>query len=251
MKFLRKVLALCLAMVFLIALIIGAGIILSVQNVNVRFVYYGDNAYTADYAKTRTNLDKLKGSGLLFITDEDINSKLENTDALAVESYQKVYPCTIDIVIRQRVETFAVRTGDMSYDVYDEMGTLMRSSTVIDGVDGSPNVVVSGFAVEELPTVAKTCQYFKDTFSSFRRLVKSVSEVKVANSAAFQFTLRSGFVIRVHGCDGGEGDLLKITKAYEKYSTLTDFQKLDGVMDVVVGANSGEPIVIYPGYVGF
>ncbi|MGN1061060.1 MAG: cell division protein FtsQ/DivIB [Candidatus Coproplasma sp.] len=253
MKFLRKVLALCLAMVFLIALIIGAGIILSVQNVNVRFVYYGENVHAADYAQTRSNLDKLKGSGLLFITDEDIQSKVENSDVLAVKSYKKVFPCSIDVVIRERAETFAVKNENgLSYNVYDECGVLMKSNvSTINGSDGCPNVLVSGFGADDMCEVAQVCGYFRETFSSFRRLVEKVSTVNVSDNQAFEFVLRSGFVIRVHGYKGAQDNKLKLEKAFEKYSTLTDLQKLDGVIDVIVAKDGGEPLVVYPGYVGF
>lgn len=253
MKFLRKVLALCLAMVFLIALIIGAGIILSVQNVNVRFIYYGENEHAADYAQTRSNLDKLKGTGLLFITDEDVESKVGNGDVLAIESYKKVFPCSIDIVIRERAETFAVKAENgLSYNVYDERGVLMKSNvSTINGSDGCPNVLVSGFSADDMCEVAQMCGYFKEVFSSFRRLIEKVTVVKVSESSAFEFVFRSGFVIRVHGYKGAQDNKLKLEKAFEKYSTLTDAQKLDGIIDVIVSKDGGEPLVVYPGYVGF
>ena len=253
MKFLRKVLALCLAIVFLIALVIGAGIILSVQNVNVRFVYYGENAHAADYAQTRSNLDKLKGTGLLFITDSDIESKVGNSDVLAVESYKKVFPCSIDIVIRERAETFAVKAENgLSYNIYDECGVLMKSNvSTVNGSDGCPNVLVSGFTADDMCEVAQTCGYFKEVFSSFRRLVEKVTTVSVSESQAIEFVFRSGFVIRVHGYKGAKDNRLKIEKAFEKYSTLTDSQKLDGVIDVLVAKDGGEPLVVYPGYAGF
>lgn len=250
MKFLRKVLALCLAMVFLIALVIGAGIILSVQNVNVSFVYYGENAHRADYVQTRSNLDKLKGSGLLFISSEDIADKIADSDVLAVESYNKVFPCSIDIVIRERAETFSLKSDNgLSYNVYDECGKLMKSNvSTYNGADGCPNVLVSGISSDDMCEVAQVCGYFKESFSSFRRLVERVSACEVGDSQALEFVLRSGFVIRVHGYKGAQDNQIKIEKAYEKYSSLTDSQKLNGVIDVIVGKDGGEPVVVYPGY---
>ncbi|MGN0812840.1 MAG: cell division protein FtsQ/DivIB [Candidatus Coproplasma sp.] len=253
MKFLRKVLAACLAIVFLIALVIGAGIILSVQNVNVSFVYYGDNVHEAEYAQTRANLDKLKGSGLLFIDDKDIESKIADSDVLTVESYTKVYPCSIDIVIRERAETFAIASEDgQSFNIYDECGKVMKTgASTINGVDGCPNVLVSGLTVEDMGEVAQMGRYFKEVFSSFRRLVEKVTVVGVSESRAFEFVFRSGFVIRVHGYKGAEDNKLKIEKAFEKYSSLSDSQKIDGVIDVIAGKDGGMPTVVYPGYAGF
>ncbi|MGN0806157.1 MAG: hypothetical protein ACI4MC_03885, partial [Candidatus Coproplasma sp.] len=118
----------------------------------------------------------------------------------------------------------------------------------INGADGCPNVLVSGFTSDDMCEVAQICGYFKEVFSSFRRLVEKVT---VVGDAAFQFVLRSGFVIRVHGYKGAQDNLLKLEKAYEKYSSLTDSQKLEGAIDVIVGKDGGEPVVVYPGYVGF
>lgn len=243
-------------MVFLIALVIGAGIILSVQNVNVTYIYYGEDAHAADYAETRLNLDKLKGSGLLFIGREDVEEKIVNGEVLALESYEKVYPCTINIVIRERAETFARKSESGSgYAVYDEAGVFMRTASTADNAgDACPNVIVYGADEASMADVARICGYFKEIFSSFRRMVESVSVSRISDNDAFEFNLRSGFKIRVYGWnsqDSENEDVVKLEKAFEKYSSLTDEQKLEGVIDVITSKNGGEPSVIYPGYSGF
>ncbi len=243
-------------MVFLIALVIGAGIILSVQNVNVTYIYYGEDAYAADYTETRLNLDKLKGSGLLFIVREDVEEKIVNGEVLALESYEKVYPCTINIVIRERAETFALKSESGSgYSIYDEAGVFMRTASVADNAgDACPDVIVDGADEASMADVARICGYFKDIFSSFRRMVESVSVSRISDNDVFEFNLRSGFKIRVYGWnsqDSENGDEVKLEKAFEKYSSLTDEQKLEGVIDVIANKNGGEPSVIYPGYSGF
>lgn len=252
MKFLRKVLVTCLVIIFLIAVVIGAGIILSVQNVNVSFVYYGDNVHAVEYEQTKANLNKLKGSGLLFITDNDIKNAIADSDVLTVESYKKVYPCSIDIVIRERTETFAIASDDgQSYSIYDECGKLMKSdASTINGSDGSPNILVSGFAVEDMPEVALMGESFSEAFSSFKRIVEKVKLVSILDGQAFVFVLRSGFMIRVHGYKGAKDNKLKLQKAFEKYSSLSDEQKLNGIIDVIAGKNGGTPAVVYPGYIG-
>lgn len=255
MKFLRKVLAVCLAVVFLTALVIGAGIILSVQNVNVTYVYYDGDAHAAEYAETRGNLDKLKGSGLLFIGREDIEEKITDGGSLALESFEKVYPCTINIVIRERVETFALKTDGAAYAVYDEKGLYMRTgASAFNAADGCPDVSVYGADESSMPDVARICGYFGEIFSSFRRMVGSVTVTRISENDVFEFNLRSGFIIRIYGwnVDGGaDGDRAKLEKAYEKYSSLSDAQKLGGVLDVISGKDGGEPSVIFPGYPAF
>lgn len=255
MKVLRKFLALCLAIVFLIALVIGAGIILSVQNVNVRYVYYGEDEHSAEYAETRKSLDTLKGSGLLFIGKEDVEGKILNGDVLALDSFEKVYPCTINVVIRERAETFALKSDNgLGYTVYDEAGAFIKEASTADNADGCPNVLVLDADASAMEDVARICGYFKETFSSFRRLIESVSISRISDNETFEFLFRSGFKIRIYGwnsSDSVNGDQIKIKKAYEKYGTLTDGQKLEGVIDVIANKEGGEPAVIYPGYSGF
>ena len=66
MNYLRKVVALILSLVFCAALIVGAGVALSIKNVNVEYIYYttgGDE----DYAYSTKQLNALKGTNLLFL----------------------------------------------------------------------------------------------------------------------------------------------------------------------------------------
>ncbi|MDE6074947.1 MAG: hypothetical protein K2G26_00750, partial [Clostridia bacterium] len=94
MKYTRKLMAVGLAIVFCIAIVIGTGIILSVRNVNVTYIDYSGRYTEVEYAAARENLNKLKGSGLLFIGDDDVFGKVSATEVLAVESYEKKFPCT-------------------------------------------------------------------------------------------------------------------------------------------------------------
>lgn len=235
MKHTRKLMAVGLAIVFCIAIVIGTGIILSVRNVNVTYIDYSGRYTEVEYAEARENLNKLKGSGLLFIDDEDVFGKVTATEVLAVESYEKKFPCTVNVVIRERVECFTYKTEN-GYTVYDDYGKEVRSvdteEAPLNTLDGCPNVVldcVSG-QVEELATV---CRYFEENFGALRRLVSSVSAKKYLELQIATITLRSGVTISIS--EWRTATEQKIKKAYETYSALNDYQRAGGTITVIEG----------------
>lgn len=229
MKHVRKVMAVGLAIIFLIALVIGTGVILSVRNVNVSFKEYSGN-YTDEYAATRKNFDKLKGSGLLFIDDDDIYGKVTSNDVFAVESYEKKFPCTINIVLRERIETFTYKT-DSGYSVYDERGKLMRADETENknSVDGSPNVLLS-CAEGEIEALASLCAEFNKNFGALRRMVESVETSAFPGIQVADIKLYSGFTITVLDWKGSGA--AKIKKAFDRYSEMSEYDKINGEITV-------------------
>ncbi len=248
MKHTRKVLLTGLAIIFCISLVIGAGIIFSIRNVNVKYIYYSDNAYEEEYLKTREKLNGLKGYGLLFMRDEDVREKLTDTEVLAIDSIERVFPCTVNVVIRERLETFAVAAPN-GYSVYDEAGKLIKASVISDGVplngrDGCPDLLIETDGAipddETIVSIAKLCSAFKGEFGKLRRLVSSVSVAKFFESDMFVLNMYSGLSLYV-----GHGDEVKMmSKAYETYSSLSEEQKLSGRIIVSEGAD-GEPSAAY------
>ncbi len=240
MKYVRKVMAVGLAIIFLIALVIGTGVILSVRNVNVSFIEYSGE-YSEEYAATRANFNKLKGSGLLFIDDDDIYGKVTATDVLAVESYEKKFPCTVNIVIRERIETFTYKT-DAGYSVYDERGKLIgnHDSEPKNTVDGCPNVVLDCKA-DEIEELAKLCSVFKDNFGAMRRLVLSVETDKFPGANVVYITLNSGLKVTVR--DWKNSGSQKIKMAFGVYDGLSEYEKLRGTI-MVKGGKDGEGLEV-------
>ncbi|MCM1545631.1 MAG: hypothetical protein NC033_01205 [Clostridiales bacterium] len=237
MKHIRKVMAVGLAIIFLIALVIGTGVILSVRNVNVSFIEY-TGEYKEEYAATRKNFDKLKGSGLLFIDDADVYGKVTATDVLAVESYEKKFPCTVNIVLRERIETFNY-SADAGYSVYDERGKLIRGG--IEGeptntVDKCPNVLLR-CAEGDIEGLAALCAEFNENFGALRRMVKSVETSKFPGLQLADINLYSGLKITVH--DWKTSGAQKIRKAFELYSQLDEYQKTGGAIDVNSKGSAG------------
>jgi len=248
MKHTRRIMAIGLALIFCIALVIGAGIILSVRNVNVAIISYSDGAWEEEYEKTRSNLSSLKGSGLLFISDEDVYSRVSDSEVLSVESIEKVFPCTVNVVLRERQETFAAATIT-GYNVYDEKGEIIKASQISDGVpissaDGSPVVLVEASDVSShIENVAALCACFKEEFGSLRRIVESISVVAKFENVLYVVNLRSGLSI-YFGAEYSDVFADGMKKVYSVYSSLSSTKKLNGRITVSVNSDN-EPSAVY------
>ena len=244
MKYIRKVMAIGLAIIFLIALVIGTGIILSVRNVNVTYID-SSGKRSEQYEVTRNNLNKLKGSGLLFIDDNDVAEKISSPEYIAVESYEKKFPCTVDVVLRERVETFACK-NEIGYSVYDEKGKLIK--TTVDDfapaneIDGCPDIIVEAEQPDQIESIAAMCGYFGDNFGSLRRLVQSVAANRYLDIKIATITLRTGLTISLSEWQSSTEQ--KIRRAYEIYARLDDAERIKGSITVVDGTDAG-PVARY------
>jgi cell division septal protein FtsQ len=211
--------------------VIGAGIIFSIKNVNVTLLTYSSD-YEEGYTQTKAKLSSLKGESLILLDEDKITSSLDG-NSYSLSSYEKVYPCTINVTVKERVETFAVSVGGR-YSMYDSDGKFLRYSTENENIhDKSPNVVVYGAGVEQLEGVAKIVSKFKDIFNSLRSTVESVTlDYNSDNITSYidkiTFKMRCGVSIVI--CDYERLTEEKIQATYNKFSSLSDRDKLGGTV---------------------
>jgi cell division septal protein FtsQ len=236
MNYLRRFIALILSIIFCVALVIGLGVILAVKNVNIQFVKYSadgsDERIMQEYNATKQNLEKLKGSNLLFLSQDDIQKNISNDDYIYVADFEKVFPCTVNVTLKERKESLAIQTDD-GYYMYDEEGTFIRKAkSNLNPLDDSPNVLVNADA-SQIVSVATMCSYFKGIFSTLRNLVESVeiTDSILGDSGIFTFNFYSGIKIVVSDYLTLSED--KIKRAYEEYNSLSEKDKLHGAIRVV------------------
>ncbi len=244
MKYLRKIVALVIGVVFFAALVIGFGMIFAVKNINVTMLTYGEDC-SQSYEKAKKSLHSLKGESILFVSSGDI-AKAISDSGYTVASCEKKYPCTINVTLRERLETFAVAKGEEQYqiyDMYDNDGKYLRPSETNANVnDGSPNVVLNKVSENKIPEVASIASSFKDLFKSLRSLVSSINldvnpEIPGYTEKLF-FNMHSGLKIEMD--DYTDASYEKLQAAYLKFSELTDRQKLGGTLRVYRGGADGE-----------
>lgn len=229
------------------ALAIGIGVVYSVRNVNVSLISYaGEEAAKAAISEIKLSVSgECAGKVISFVDEEDVRGCVERDFTVngaekkyTLESFEKIYPCTLNITVKERRATYAV-ASENGFDIYDENGGYMRSSdenlnkTELGG-DGAPFVLVEGTETdEELQAVMELCAVFgsEDNFSAIRAAVDKVTLVKSQSTIAadrLNFFLRCGLtvVVQDYSVSGAE----KIARAAKEFSSLTGEQKLSGTI---------------------
>lgn len=240
MKYLRKMVALLIGITFFAALIICVGRIFAVKNININLITYEEDS-SESYAKAKEALSIYKGESLLFLSESNVAKTVAGSNYV-VTSCEKKFPCTINVTIKERLETFAVSVGGI-YSMYDSDGGYLRKSLEnINDIDETPNVELTGIAIEEMQTVANIANVFKTNFGGFRSIVKSINIDSRPDIDGYSnkliFNLRCGLVIQLD--DYLQDYEEKISAVYRKFYTLSDRQKLSGkVRGYRIGGESG------------
>lgn len=249
MKYVRKITALVLAIIFCAAIVIGVTIIYSVKNVNVEYIDYSGTHLT-EYAQTKQNFEKLKGSNMLFLKDGKLEEYLSDSKVISVAKYEKVYPCTVNVVLKERVECY-VAVAEGGFAVYDEDGLLMHnvaaedSEAPLNSADLCPNVRVQSdggqLSVEDFKSVARVGAFFKEEYGSLRKLVENITVYGSINT--IRINLRTGITVALNDWQTAPEE--KVKKSYEVYSSLTDAQRVCGMITVMGGVGDAGPSAKY------
>jgi len=237
MKYLRKTVLLLIVVVLLASVIIGAGVILSVRNVNVTLI---GNSFEADGAEAHAEIKnykekfsrKVKGSLMFFVGESDV-TELVDGNVYEIESFTKVYPCTLNITLRERSETFATALKDGGYSIYDYNGKYLTfKENNVNGLDGAPDFLLEGTEnEEELLKLISVSHDFKSAFSSLRGTAKKAVFTKArvqTEKDKVTFYLHGGLKIEVLDCN--ENPKEKLTAAQSVYSALNAESRLKGTI---------------------
>lgn len=245
-----------IGVVFIASIIIGVGIIFSIKNVNVTLQSYSysewDSMPEEDAQKALDEANEIKqlviskfgGKLIDFVDEKDLTKSFAETDfngnTYILVSLKKVYPCTLNITVKERREVFVVANGDGKYSTYDSYGTLMRSEVdyYAEGnyLDGGPNVCVAGVnSADDILAVTKAASVFESKFSSLRSTVRLIYLNSASNGLIFK--LYCGAEISITGYTS----LIetKMQAAYSKFITLSGEEKLSGGVMSIVSGDSG------------
>lgn len=236
MKNIRRIAVVVLALLFCAAAAVCTGVIFAVRNVNLTYVNYSD-VYNENYAAIKNQLDGFKGYNIFSVSEEEVLEIINRNDSdhyFETVTFDKVYPCTVNITIKERVERFAVMR-ESAYDVYDSDGVFIRTSSENkNNVDQSPNILIAGSAVNDqnIEIVSGSCAYLNEQIGRIRSVL---SEVEFKNEsdeeyATLVYKLRSGLQIEIVKYDNLLAD--KLVKAVERFEQLNDSQKLKGKIRV-------------------
>ena len=227
-SYIRKIVSVILTLLFCVAIIIGAGVALSVRNVNIEYISYSSRG-DEEREESAVRLNGLKGENLLFLSDEDIRACVGG-ETVSLESYSKVYPCTLNIVLKERVEQYARANSSGGYDMYAADGTEMGSRLEnINPADGSPNVILVADD-DRLDGVVSVCGYFRQSFGTIRNLVESVTVGydAILQTSSLTFDMYSGLTVVINDYERYAEQ--KIAAVFDQYTTLSESRKLRGAI---------------------
>lgn len=231
MKYLRKIVVMIITVVMFAAIVISLGVIFAVRNINVTLLTYTDD-YSDSYESAKTALGIFKGQSIMFIDEQDITEAVSDSN-FTVASYKKIFPCTINVTLKERLETFAVYS-DGQFTMYDNEGVYLRTSVVNENInDNAPNVQFKGIAESDIKTFSDIANSFKAVFGTLR---SSVASIELDSNPALGgvyidqliFNMRCGLKIIL--VDYTEYTEYKIKAAYDKFTSLTDRDKLRGTL---------------------
>ncbi|MBO5327569.1 MAG: hypothetical protein J6B04_00180 [Clostridia bacterium] len=231
MGFIRKIIALILTVIFAAALVVCAGIVFAVKNVNVTF-----KDYTGKYAEALTlvedELEKYKGLYIFSINGDDIEESVKNLNLdcyVSLVSVERIYPCTVNVVLKERIERYAIYK-DNAYLVYDTDGEYVRTTAENkNNADLAPNVLVDGAKTEEeIKFISQIGTLIESKFNNVRMVVEKINYPIDADSEfpKAEVVLRSGLIIEIVKPTNYLSE--KINAAYDLYLSLSDSQKLAG-----------------------
>ncbi len=236
-----------IAVVFLSALAIGIGVVYSVRNVNVSVISYsGEEDAKAAISEIKLSVsEEFEGKVISFVDETDVRECVEKEFTVncaqrkyVMENFKKVYPCTLNVTVKERRATYAVKSAN-GFDVYDEDGLYLRASEenineTQYGGDGAPFVVLEGVSTDdERDAVVGLCTAFgsEENFSAIRAAVERVELVKSQSTIGadrLNFFLRCGLTVVVQ--DYANSGAEKIARAAKEFTSLTGEQKLSGTI---------------------
>ncbi len=208
MKYIRKIAVLFICVIMLASVAIGVGVIFAVRNVNVTMYSYTcktDNEAQAKIAEFKNAILKnVKGKLISSVTEEKVKSALSDGNYFYVAEFKKVYPCTLNVTIKEHKEVFYCADVGGAYTVYDESGSPLRVAENEEAAinpDGIPNLLVEGAAPADMlqyyAKLAAACTAFENAFGSLRSVCeKAVLSIGAINDG-ISFYLRCGVRLTV------------------------------------------------------
>lgn len=253
MKYVRKAIALILAAVFIAALAIGLSVIFAVRNVNVFRISYAsgeEQTVSSEFENAVTQIESrlssLEGRAIIAVGEDDISSVVAESGYAEFVSYEKIYPCTINVTVRERLEVFAVPAEDGSgYNLLDKNCSLITfSATNSNNIDGSPNVLIDGVPQADYPIVAAIADEMCARFSSVRAFAESftvTSDPIEGQSLVIKLRCGVSMEIREYSSKAEE----KAAALFEAFTDMPDYLKLGGNM-YCLETDGGELRVVLP-----
>ena len=231
----KKYLIIMVAVAFGIAVIAACVTLFSVKKVSAEFSVYGNS----QAEEIQAELDNLKGKNMVFLKTSEVYAICDKYPYYEITSVEKSYPNVLKVSIKKRAEAFMISDADKTY-VLDDEGHVLSD----DGQAEFPQNIVpvtlgelkisSAVLGEKIVTtddnlfysVINTCKALNVT-----NLVKTIDlQLTPYESGKYfgdaRFNTYTGVEIEIWRVDD-DGEA-KIGAAFNKYETLSDYEKTTG-----------------------
>lgn len=251
------------AFVLLLAVVAaGLNVIFTVSYIDARFSTFSAQG-AADAGALKKELDGYIGDSMTFLDLDDVEETVKKYPAFRVESVQKKFPKTVEVVVKERRELFAYETAE-GFAMIDAEGNCVRMSDENVSRTGGENILLKengglkGFDLSVTVGSRAEGDYFDALLNAFsgigeyvadaRANVESVGLTVVTGSGSnpikgfFEIKMREGVIVEMINPLSNAYEMAK--SAMEKYGELNDIQKMYGRITVAASA-SGEINVNY------
>lgn len=240
MKYIGKFFKGLIVALMMAIILIGVLVIFGVKNVNITLVGYS----FADENQAEEVINEYKskitgecsGDLMAFVNENQIREIVDG-DAYTLVSFEKFYPCTLNITIRERREAFAVLKDGGTYEIYDDNGEYIRFAEnyelSFNTVDNLPNIVLTGVTQpSDVKVVADVASVFKNEFGALRSTVKEIvldkNDVIADYATSMKIVLSSDFVFELRRYETNSHAKLKTV--IKTYNELDCSERLSGMI---------------------
>lgn len=242
MKHKRLILTLT-SLIFVAICVLSMASLFSIKDVTVKYTVLDNNI---EYSAVTENLSCFENRNLLFLDTKEVKQKLKNNGYFKIESVKKIYPNRLEVKIQERVEVFAVQSGDGYYILDADFYVVAHKDKNENRIDGVRNILLSvnvdGFNPLDV-TVGQTLSVvshpafiaMSDMYKSFSDSRNIISHILIAPSAVgdtyrVTFTMVEGVSIEIWDVAGKDSvnNGAKIDTAINAYLALSDYNKTKG-----------------------
>ncbi len=246
MQNVKKYLIIFVAIAFAIAVVAACVTLFSVKKVSAEFSVYGDS----QAEEIQKDLDLFKGKNMIFLKKSDVYGICDKYPYYEITSVEKEYPNVLKVSVGKRVETFTVAFGGKTY-VLDGEGTVLNDvgetefpQNVVPIELGDLNVV-NGDLGKKIATSDDGLFYSVIKTARAAGIIDVVKDIDLRlffNGESYEgnaiFHTYTGVEIRIENIeDDGEN---KIRAAFNKYETLSDYEKTTYKLIVTKNKTTGE-----------
>lgn len=228
----KKTFVVLIAVFFAFALIFSCIILFSVKKIDVKFSV----DVSTEVESVEQEIKKFSGKNLVFLSESEIKDSLKNHPYFEVTSVTKDYPNTLQVSVRERIETFYFEYDQKVYVTDQDLLLLSvkeneedfkpKSGEILyiklDGMD-----IVNAVLGEKIGTSNQ--EYFNGSLEMAKEIgyTECVDQMKIVcktENNTVGFHTHTGVIVVVEKAD--ENGLQKVKKGFDTYKQTDDYVKL-------------------------